>query len=259
MPRALWTEALEVLAPARIVEFWTTGDANAVLVNLGARKPGCAGRPLPGSAPLRVVRADPETGALELDSHGLAQPCPVDTPGVLLAATDPEAADRGLVSALRGVFEQGDAWINTGELFRVDPAGDYWRIDSLAALVHRPHGPGSPAQVRDALESGDQILTTVAYPIDGGEAGALLGAAVVGRAGARVSDADLRALLRDLDPLARPDYVRVVGNIDYSRLYRPVTAHLAKQGLVPATGQEPAWMIDVRGRPTLLSPVATPA
>jgi putative long chain acyl-CoA synthase len=247
MPRALWLETLRTMAPARVVEFWTTAESDAVLVNLGTGAPGSAGRPLPGGARLSVVEVDLGTGEPILDESGLACRCRPGTTGLLLAETEPEVADRGLVIARRGVFTAGDAWIDTGELFCVDSDGEYWRIDRVTALVHRPVGPGSPVQARDALERSEAIVTAATYPLSGADGQPLLAAAVVPRAGVELTAAALDAALADAAPLARPDYVRVVERIDYSTLYRPLTSELIEERTVASRPGRPAWRVGPDG------------
>ncbi|HEY3019384.1 MAG TPA: AMP-binding protein, partial [Solirubrobacteraceae bacterium] len=55
MAPALWRRTLRRFAPAGVVDFYTTPNAETVLVNVGASKPGSLGRELPGSASVRVV------------------------------------------------------------------------------------------------------------------------------------------------------------------------------------------------------------
>ena len=59
MPRGLWRRVSERFAPARVLEFYASTEGDAVLVNVPGRKAGCKGRPLPGSAEVRVAAYDP--------------------------------------------------------------------------------------------------------------------------------------------------------------------------------------------------------
>ncbi len=69
MPRGLWRRVERRFQPARVLEFYASTEAGAILVNLRARKPGSMGRPLPGSAEVRIAaygidggRPDPPLG-----------------------------------------------------------------------------------------------------------------------------------------------------------------------------------------------------
>ena len=64
MPRGLWRRVERRFRPARVVEFYASTEAGAILVNLRGRKPGAMGRPLPGSAEVRIAQYD-------LDAQGL--------------------------------------------------------------------------------------------------------------------------------------------------------------------------------------------
>src|SRR5205807_3916560 len=50
MPRGLWRRVERRFAPARVLEFYASTEAGAILVNLSSAKQGSMGRPLPGSA-----------------------------------------------------------------------------------------------------------------------------------------------------------------------------------------------------------------
>ena len=58
MPRGLWRRVEERFAPARVLEFYASTEAGAILVNLRDAKRGAMGRPLPGSAEVRIARYD---------------------------------------------------------------------------------------------------------------------------------------------------------------------------------------------------------
>ena len=48
---------------------------------------------------------------------------------MLLARVRHDAIGPG-EGVLRGVFEPGDAWLDSGDLFVVDSDGDFWLVDS---------------------------------------------------------------------------------------------------------------------------------
>src|SRR5437763_16792079 len=58
MPIGLWRRVEERFAPARVLEFYASTEAGAILVNLRSVKRGAMGRPLPGSAEGRIARYD---------------------------------------------------------------------------------------------------------------------------------------------------------------------------------------------------------
>lgn len=77
MPRGLWRRVEERFAPARVLEFYTSTEGEAVLVNVADTKPGAEGRPLPGGSADRLRRAPArgERGGLRRRRHAAtAQP-----------------------------------------------------------------------------------------------------------------------------------------------------------------------------------------
>ena len=96
MPRGLWRRVEERFAPARVLEFYASTEAGAILVNLRDVKRGAMGRPLPGSAEVRIAEYDLAAGGLVVGREGFARECAVDEVGMLLARVRPErAAQRG--------------------------------------------------------------------------------------------------------------------------------------------------------------------
>ena len=140
MPRALWRRVEERFSPARVVEFYASTEAGAILVNVRGAKLGSMGRPLPGSAEVRIAEYDLETEGLTLGRDGFARRCGVDEVGMLLARTGPN--DQLSTTPLRSLFERGDAWVVTGDLFRRDGDGDYWRVDGAGDVIHTDNGTG---------------------------------------------------------------------------------------------------------------------
>ena len=62
MPRGLWRRIERRFAPARVLEFYAPTEGEAILVNLSGEKAGCKGRPLPGSAEVRLAAYDIDRG-----------------------------------------------------------------------------------------------------------------------------------------------------------------------------------------------------
>src|SRR5205085_6462178 len=85
MPHGLWKRIEERFAPARVLEFYASTEVDAILVNVTGAKRGAMGRPLPGSAEVRIGRYDAERRRLVEGPDGLAQECDVNEIGMLLA------------------------------------------------------------------------------------------------------------------------------------------------------------------------------
>ncbi len=144
MPRGLWRRVQERFEPARVLEFYASTEAGAILVNLSGAKAGAMGRPLPGSAEVRIGAWDVRESGLVLRPDGYARQCGVDEVGMLLTRVRPD--EQLSMVPLRGVFASGDAWLLTGDLFRRDADGDFWRVNNLAEMIDAPMDRCSPGQ-----------------------------------------------------------------------------------------------------------------
>jgi putative long chain acyl-CoA synthase len=266
MPRGLWRRVQSRFRPARVLEFYASTEAGAILVNLSGAKPGSMGRPLPGAAAVRIARYDLDAGRLELGRDGLAIPCETNEVGLLLARVSPSELASTVI--WRGVFAREDAWLPTGDLFRRDGDGDYWRVDGIGDVIRTAGGFVFTAPIRDALGDLPAVDLAVAYGVDadgkvahprasGDDAAAdpserptpprrpfqVAIAAVTLRADAELTALELTRAL-DVLPLAeRPSFVHVVDRIPVTTWFRPLTGPLRQAG-IPKPGQgKIAWCL----------------
>ncbi len=249
MPRGLWSRVDRRLGPARVVEFYAPIEGEAVLANVAANKPAAMGRPLPGSAPLRIAAYDLGAGCFELDEHGLVRECAPGEIGMLLVGRHP--AESVSAAPLRGVFKSGDAWRPSGDLFWRDTDGDHWLAGPAAAVL--PPSPGGipllPALIDDALGVLPGVDLAVTYRV-AGSAGPLTVSAVTLMVGSEpFTGAELTDALGSLQRTGGPDVVRVVGRIPLTDWYRPYPGSLTDDGLGDGSdGTRPAWYRDSEGR-----------
>ncbi|QDQ97781.1 AMP-binding protein [Tomitella fengzijianii] len=232
MPAGLWESVTEVFAPAQVVEFYASTEGGAVLANLSQKKPGAKGRPLPGSAPVRLAAFDVESGTYLEDEDGLVRQAGEGEVGRLLSKVLPDMDVPATV--LRGVFESGDAWVPSHDLFYLDSDGDFWMIDTVEGVVHGVDGPVYRMPVADALGRLPEVTGAVAYGVDAGGAQVAV-AAVTVRAGDVVQASDLDEAVSVLPAGNRPAVVRVVESIPRTAWYRPIGSGFAAEGL-PAEG-----------------------
>ncbi|HET6868531.1 MAG TPA: AMP-binding protein [Solirubrobacteraceae bacterium] len=246
MPRGLWQRVERRFRPARVVEFYASTEAGAILVNLRGSKPGAMGRPLPGSAEVRIAQYDLEAEGLVLDRDGFARRCGVDEVGMLLARVSP--TDQLSITPLRSLFAADDTWVVTGDLFRRDGAGDYWRVDGVGDVIHAADGPVFSTPIRDALGDIDAVDLALAYgvaPTPGGQELAV--AAVTLRAGTTLTAREVSHALSALPPARRPAVVHVVDRIPMTTWFRPRTDELREAGIPePGEGLD-AWYLDAGG------------
>jgi putative long chain acyl-CoA synthase len=249
MPRGLWKRVQERFKPARVLEFYASTEVGAILVNLRGVKPGAMGRPLPGSAGVRIAAYDLDSsgtrgaaGGLVLGTDGFAIECGVDEIGMLLARVQPSDP---LSTPLRGVFSREDAWLQTGDLFRRDADGDFWRLDNVADVIRTADGPVSTGPIRDALGDLPAVDLVVAYGIaPTGGAYEIAVAAVTLRSGRELVATDIASALRGLPRSERPAIVHVVDQIPVTTWYRPMTGPLRDAGIAEPGEGSKAWYRD---------------
>jgi putative long chain acyl-CoA synthase len=242
MPKRLWRQVEQRFAPARVLEFYASTEVGAILVNVRDVKVGAMGRPLPGSADVRIAEYDIVAGGLVLGPDGFARECAVDEVGMLMARV--RSTDLLGMVPLRGVFAAQDAWVITGDLFRKDADGDYWRVDGVSEVIRTKHGPVFSTPIRDALGALAAVDLAVAYGVRGGGDHELAVAAVSLRQGQELTARQLTRGMKVLESGQRPAVVRVVDRIPLTTWYRPISAPLRAEGVVEgATG----WYRDASG------------
>lgn len=243
MPRGLWRRVIERYAPAKVLEFYASTEGDAVLANLSGAKAGAKGRPLPGSAEVKLARFDPVAGKLVTNPDGFAVECGHDQVGLLLA--NPRGSVDATTRRLRGVFTAGDTWVATDDLFWRDADGDFWLADNRHSVINAVQGPVYTQPIRDALADLSTVDLAVAYGVsadgEGGEQ--LVVAAVTPWRHGKVTAPDVSRVLAALPKERRPDIVHVVEEIPLTTWYRPNPAALAAAG-VPEAGEQ-AWYYDL--------------
>lgn len=242
MPAGLWRRVDERFGPAAVLELYASTRTDAILGNVSDRKVGSLGRPLPGTPEVRLVAYDEVTGRPRTGPDGYVLPAAPGDVGLLLVRADPRLS-AGNDVPLRGVFSTDDAWACTGDLFRIDADGDFWLVDSLAALIRTEHGTVSPHAVENALGGLDPVDLVACYPVADDATGAIRAlAAVTVRPGRRFDVRSIETGLAGLPPEQRPDVVHVVEHMPMTSWHRPSIAALRAVGL-PGAGNR-TWRLD---------------
>ena len=245
MPRNLWRRVAERFPTTKVLEFYASAEGEAILANIKGTPIGSLGRPLPGAAEVRVAGFDRRNRSLSLGPNGLGRECEPDEVGLLLVRAHP--ADSMLGVPLRGVFEQGDAWRSTGDLFLRDEHGELWLVDPVTAIVDTATGPVLPAGARMVLNSIPAVDLHVSYGVADGRAEVLVSAATL-CAGADLDAGDLNRAFDRLPASHRPAYVQVVKSIPVTTWNRPVWQPLQKAGVPKAGRGKRVWRLDPDGR-----------
>lgn len=243
MPTGLWYRVLDRFGPAGVLEFYASTEGGAVLGNTSGKKVGSKGRPLPGSADVAVAAWDVDAERLVEREDGFAIRCAPGEVGMLLVAVDPAHAHEGGGTALRGVFRRGDAWLPTGDLFRVDGDGDHWWVDQATALVHTEHAAVGTVPVEDAVGQVDGVDLVAVYGLrPWPDAAELLVAAVTERA--PIDAVALSLATATLPEHHRPRVVHVVEEMPRTTWFRPRKDVLRERGLPAPDARAWGWDVD---------------
>jgi len=245
LPPALWRRLVDRFDTTGVLELYASTRAGAIIGNVSGRKIGAIGRPLPGTAQVRIAAFDAAQGRLRTGENGFAVPAAAGEAGMLLAACDPSTHAGNDDVPLRDVFSRGDAWIATGDLVRADADGDLWFVDSVAALIDTGHGQIWPRTIEDSLGVLDAVDLAACYPVrrDGGT---VADAAVTLVPGGTL---DAAAITRALDRAgvdARPDIVQVIDRMPMTTWFRPSTPDLQVAGVRHTGSGQGAWRLDPR-------------
>ena len=196
---------------------------------------------------MRIAEYDVETQSLTLGRDGFAKRCGVDEVGMLLARVSP--GEPLSITPLRSLFARGDAWVVTGDLFRRDADGDYWRVDGAGDAILTDRGPVFTTPIRDALGAIPAVDLALAYglPPEAGDHEVAV-AAVTLRPGRELTAREIGRALGALEIERKPALVEVVDRIPVTTWYRPHTGELRKAGIPEASESGRAWYLDAGGQ-----------
>ena len=224
----VWRRLQDRFGGVSIVELYASTEAHVVLANAAGKKVGSVGRPLPGSPDVAIAAWDFTREELVHDGTGHLVHARLDEPGMLIARMSSRAgADIAHIDPrrlIRDGFERGDTWFVTGDLFRVDVAGDYWFVDRQGQSILTRQGAVPATLIEDALYTcpGVRACVAVSRP-DPADPTIQIPVAAI----AVPNIVDLEALSRAVATLpeyARPHRVRVLSELPQTDGYRPIKA-----------------------------------
>jgi putative long chain acyl-CoA synthase len=225
----VWKRLVGRFGPVGVLELYASTEANAVLANAAGKKIGSAGRPLPGSAEIAVAAWSFADDDFVRDGAGRLLRARLDEPGMLIARLSARAgSDVAHIDPkrlIRDAFEPGDTWFVTGDLFEVDPEGDYWFVDRKTEMIATKMGPVASTRVEDALYGCPSVALCIAAGLpdrdsDGDHEVPI--AAIQLHPATSLDLAALSAAAATLPEYARPRRVRVVEQLPLTDGFRPI-------------------------------------
>jgi putative long chain acyl-CoA synthase len=234
MPRPLWQKVVDRFGPVDVLEFYASTEGNAVLANVSGKRIGSVGRPLPGSAEVRLAVWNIEENTPVYTPFGYVRAAERGETGMMLARVE---RDRGTLfgKPLRNVFERDDAWTPTGSLFTKDGNGDYWLVDHRADMIRTSAGWLPSIPIEDAIWDMHGVSAAAAFGLRvEGIDGEVPAVAIAMRAGYQLEPEALsRRVVEKIDAASRPRVVRIMTELPVTAGDRVLKSALRSQRIPP--------------------------
>lgn len=256
----VWTRFVERFGIRDVFEGWGATESNCNLLNVDNRVGSCGRVPFWDKTNLRLLRYDLERDDYLRNDQGQLQLCAAGEVGEAIGfiVDHPEIAGgrfEGYTSAvateqkiLRNVFQAGDAWWRSGDLFRFDEDGYFWFVDRIGDTFRWKSENVATTEVAAALADFPGLESINIYgvqvPDHEGRAGM---AAVVMQAGCRFDGrAFYRLAAQRLPAYAIPLFVRVAAAADMTSTFKLKKFDLQRQGYDPARFSDPLLVCDAK-------------
>ena len=251
----IWMEFKQRFGLKRISEFYGSSEGNVAFANL-LNKDQTIGMT---SSKIALVKYDVHTDQIVRDAAGHCTEVSPGEPGLLLGHinaeaefegyTNPEATERKIV---RNVFEEGDAWFNSGDLLRTIDAGftlgypHYQFVDRVGDTFRWKSENVSTNEVGEIVNGFDQIEFCNVYGVEVPKADGRAGMAAL-RLRDGIDELDLDGftayIARQLPPYARPLFLRVQRDIEVTGTMKMVKGDLKREGYDVGAVDDPLYVL----------------
>ncbi len=252
---AIWTQFQDRFAIPHILEFYASTEGNVSLFNVEGR-PGAVGhvpRYLAHRFAPPLVQSDPETHEPVRGSDGFCIRCEQGRTGEALGRyhagqssgrdfdgyTDEEASKDKL---LRNVFEPGDAWFRTGDMFRRDEAGFYYFVDRIGDTFRRKGENVATAEVAACLSRVPGVRHAVVYGVTVPQVEGRIGMAALVVDSGFALPALQQEISENLPSHARPVFLRIQEKPKLTGTWKYSKAELIKEGFDPGIIGDPLFL-----------------
>jgi fatty-acyl-CoA synthase len=258
----IWQEFQRRFGIERILEGWSSTEANTSLLNVD-NEPGACGRiPFKELHNGRLIRYDVETDTHPRDSRGFCIECEAGEVGEFIGAipdlpgsgagrfegyTSAEETERKI---LRDVLAPGDAWYRSGDLLRRDEEDYYYFVDRIGDTFRWKSENVSTQEVAEVLQGfpGVEIANVYGVEVPGTEGRAGMAALVLSSSrpfdGARFYE----HVTERLPAYARPLFLRLSPEADMTSTFKLRKVDLQRQGYDPAAVKDPLFLLDEKSR-----------
>ena len=232
MPEALSKRVKDRFDDASIMEIYLSTRHHAYLANLKNKKSGAVFQQLPGSNDIALVHWDCHKNLPFYDTAGYLCPTPVGAVGMLLVKADDGAGYRDN-TYIFNVFEKGDCWQISGDLFSLDNEENYHFVDRASNLILTKDDAIPTSPIETAISALDGISVAAAYgvTIEGCNYQVPV-ASVVLKDKAKLIASDLTAMVaKQLDAKSRPLVVMVANRLPMTPSYQVQKQILSDAGI----------------------------
>jgi fatty-acyl-CoA synthase len=253
-----WVAFQERFGVARILEGWSSTEANTSLCNVDGRVGSCGRIPFKERHNGRLIRWDPETETHPRDADGFCVECapgevgefvgmipnlPNSGAGRFEGYTSAEDTERKI---LRGVFQAGDAWYRSGDLLQHDADDYFYFVDRIGDTFRWKSENVSTQEVAEALASfpGLESANVYGVVVPGAEGRAGMAALVLTAPDAFDGRAFYAFTAERLPAYAAPVYVRLVRQADVTTTFKLRKVDLQRDGYDPARVSDPLYVRD---------------
>ena len=257
-----WTAFQERFGVARILEGWSSTEANTSLCNVDGRVGSCGRIPFKERHNGRLIRWDPETETHPRDADGFCIECapgevgefvgmipnlPNSGAGRFEGYTSAEDTER---KVLRGVFRAGDTWYRSGDLLQHDADDYFYFVDRIGDTFRWKSENVSTQEVAEALASfpGLESANVYGVAVPGAEGRAGMAALVLAAPDAFDGRAFWAFTAERLPAYAAPVYVRLVRQADVTTTFKLRKVDLQRDGYDPARVSDPLYARDDAAR-----------
>ena len=249
---SIWQAFQDRFGIAQMIEGYGGTEINVGMMNIDNRIGSCGRIPFRDRSNARLVKYDRDNDRYLRNPDGTLIECGpgevgemlgmiLNLPGVIGGRfdgyTDAEATEKKI---LRNAFQQGDAWLRTGDLFRRDEDDYYYFVDRVGDTYRWKSENVSTTEVANVLAECPDIETVTVYgvPISGQEGRAGM-AALVMQPGKRFDPAAFHhRTAAKLPSYAMPVFVRTRARADITTTFKLRKVDLQKLGYAPAIGDE---------------------
>ena len=223
----IWLDFKERFGIERIGEFYGASEGNGGFANV-FNKDCTVGL---GTAPSKIIAYDVANDEIIRDENGLCIEVPRGEPGLLVIEITSKSEFEGYTSKeasekkiLKGVFEEDDAYFNTGDLMKVVDVGfsygqkHYQFVDRVGDTFRWKSENVSTNEVGEIINQHDDIIFSNVYGVEipgtDGRAGM---AAIVLRENMSANEIDVdsisRHIIDNLSSYARPVFLRLLAEL----------------------------------------------